>query len=267
MRSDALTTEEFIKRAKLKHGDRFNYSQSKYTGYNKKLIIICSLHGEFNQRPNGHLKGQGCCQCGLIAMSDKVKGWTQEEDEFVILNYKKEGAKFCAEKLGLSLSSVFHRARYLKLSSPHKSKNFHPQISGKFWGNIVHGAMAREITLLVSPEEVWECYLKQGKKCALTGWNIYLGKNEEVTASVDRIDSSIREYRKDNIQIVHKDVNQLKMDFPEDYLYEMVKSISSNRKKDFQKYELIWEDDIQNDTIKPISREVSYFDINKSCEA
>ena len=38
--------------------------------------------------------------------------------------------------------------------------------------------------------------------------------NDSKTASLDRIDSS-KGYTEDNIQWVHKDVNQMKMDLPE----------------------------------------------------
>ena len=58
-----LTTEEFIKRAKEKHGDKYDYSKSEYLGYGKKLLICCPIHGYFTQRPNHHLQGVGCPKC------------------------------------------------------------------------------------------------------------------------------------------------------------------------------------------------------------
>ncbi len=43
-----LTTEEFIRRAREKHGDdKYDYSKSVYEGSAKKLIIICFEHAEF----------------------------------------------------------------------------------------------------------------------------------------------------------------------------------------------------------------------------
>ena len=42
------TTEEFIQRAKEIHGDKYDYSKTKY-GYNKKdkITITCPIHGDF----------------------------------------------------------------------------------------------------------------------------------------------------------------------------------------------------------------------------
>lgn len=57
-----LTTEEFVKRAKNVHGDTYDYSKVKYNGAHKKIKIICSLHGEFEQTPDRHLYG-GCNKC------------------------------------------------------------------------------------------------------------------------------------------------------------------------------------------------------------
>jgi hypothetical protein len=63
MEKKKLTTEEFIKRAKLKHGDRYDYSKTEYFGKFKKLLITCSIHGDFNQEAWGHIKGKGCIDC------------------------------------------------------------------------------------------------------------------------------------------------------------------------------------------------------------
>ena len=58
-----LTTEEFIERAKSKHGDKYDYSNTTYYGKFKKLIITCPIHGEFEQEAWGHIKGKGCITC------------------------------------------------------------------------------------------------------------------------------------------------------------------------------------------------------------
>lgn len=58
-----VTTEDFVRRAREKHADVFDYSQSVYTGYDSKLTIICRLHGPFEQSPSNHLCGTGCPDC------------------------------------------------------------------------------------------------------------------------------------------------------------------------------------------------------------
>jgi hypothetical protein len=72
-------------------------------------------------------------------------------------------------------------------------------------------AKRRNISVNVTKEEVWEKYLIQGGLCRYTNLPIRFGDN----ASIDRIDSSL-DYNHDNIQIVHKLVNQMKQGYDED---------------------------------------------------
>ena len=57
------TTEQFIIDSKKVHGDRYDYSKVEYIGSKNSVTIICPIHGEFEQRPNNHLIGQGCPHC------------------------------------------------------------------------------------------------------------------------------------------------------------------------------------------------------------
>lgn len=55
---------DFIKSAKKIHGDRYDYSKSKYTACYDQIEIICKKHGSFFQQANNHLTGYGCPTCG-----------------------------------------------------------------------------------------------------------------------------------------------------------------------------------------------------------
>lgn len=62
-----LTTEEFIRRAKAVHGDKYDYSKVEYKNRKSRVCIICPIHGEFYQLPNSHLIGCGCPSCSGCA--------------------------------------------------------------------------------------------------------------------------------------------------------------------------------------------------------
>ena len=47
-----LTTEEFIKRAKEVHGDKYDYSLVDYKNMTTKIKIICPIHGIFRKQKN-----------------------------------------------------------------------------------------------------------------------------------------------------------------------------------------------------------------------
>ena len=55
--------DEFIKKAREVHGDKYDYSKVEYTNINTKVCIICPIHGEFWQTPYSHLQGFGCKKC------------------------------------------------------------------------------------------------------------------------------------------------------------------------------------------------------------
>lgn len=60
-----ITTDEFIKRAKVKHGDKYDYSKVEYVTATTPVKIICPEHGEFWQTPSKHVSaGHGCPKCG-----------------------------------------------------------------------------------------------------------------------------------------------------------------------------------------------------------
>lgn len=63
-------TEKYILEAIKIHGDKYDYSKTIYKSTKEKIIIICKIHGEFQQRPDNHLFGQSCKKCGLINMSN-----------------------------------------------------------------------------------------------------------------------------------------------------------------------------------------------------
>ena len=64
---ERLTKDSFIKKAKSIHGDKYDYSKAEVYGVDSKIIIICPIHGPFEQTPYKHIqRQQGCPTCGNI---------------------------------------------------------------------------------------------------------------------------------------------------------------------------------------------------------
>lgn len=87
----------------------------------------------------------------------------------------------------------------------------HGEISLSFFSRIKHGASDRDLACEIQIEEIWQLFLRQDRKCALSGIPLVFGKSifEHGTASLDRIDSS-HGYVAGNVQWVHKEVNRMK---------------------------------------------------------
>lgn len=56
--------KDFFQKAKLKQGNKYDYSKVNYINAKTKVEIICPAHGSFWQTPDSHLQGQGCPTCG-----------------------------------------------------------------------------------------------------------------------------------------------------------------------------------------------------------
>ena len=61
--TEKLTTEEFINKANKIHNNKYDYSKVKLVNVRTKIVIICPVHGIFEQTPNCHLNGNGCKKC------------------------------------------------------------------------------------------------------------------------------------------------------------------------------------------------------------
>ena len=61
-----ITTEEFIRRAKAKLGDKYDYSKTVFVNSTTPLIITCPIHGDIIKRPNCiTVNGSGCKRCAV----------------------------------------------------------------------------------------------------------------------------------------------------------------------------------------------------------
>ena len=88
-------TEEFIKKARKVHGDKYDYSKVDYERSRKKVCIICPKHGEFWQTPNDHLCGGGCHECSKIIIGQKH---TLPTEEFIRRAREVHGDKYIYDK-------------------------------------------------------------------------------------------------------------------------------------------------------------------------
>jgi len=104
------------------------------------------------------------------------------------------------------------------------------EISSSLWSRIKIGASKRKLEFSITIEYIWDLFLKQNRKCALTGLDLGLGKKtkdfQARTASLDRIDSK-KGYIKGNVQWVDKRINFMKQAFSQDEFVDLCKKVSN----------------------------------------
>lgn len=75
---------DYIKKAREVHGEKFDYSLVKFQSVNDEIEIICPVHGLIKQRASGHLK-YGCARCHfdskLLTNEDFIKKSKKHHEE------------------------------------------------------------------------------------------------------------------------------------------------------------------------------------------
>jgi len=124
-----LTNDEFILRAKQKFDDKYDYSKTNYIGTNKKIKVICPIHGEFEKFPADFIKS-GCSGCNgrfksnnedFISKARLVFG---DKYDYSKVNYKtiRDDVKIICPLHGEFLKSPY---RHLKGEGCTKCSNKH----------------------------------------------------------------------------------------------------------------------------------------------
>ena len=91
--------QQFISKAEERHGKLYDYSKTLYVKRTEKVIIICSIHGEFTQNAGSHLSGCGCRKCGIEQTMNKR---TLSVDDFIEKAKQIHNNKYSYDKINYS---------------------------------------------------------------------------------------------------------------------------------------------------------------------
>lgn len=95
------------------------------------------------------------------------------------------------------------------------------------WTTIRKNAVSRNLEFKITCEYAWELFLKQNRKCALTGVDLKFPTrcwSRNGTASLDRIESN-HGYIESNIQWVHKNINMMKQQYSTELFFDWCKRV------------------------------------------
>lgn len=130
----------------------------------------------------------------------------------------------------LAYSAVSERNRSVKKNLPcrpcssllRNHKGAYEEIPVAWFNSKTRRAKQRDYEFTITIEDIWDIYIAQDKVCALSGVPI----DFKGTASLDRVDNS-QGYVRENIQIVHKDVNYMKYIYSQDYFIKICNLVAS----------------------------------------
>lgn len=109
-------------------------------------------------------------------------------------------------------------------------------LSGAFWYRMKRNAKIRNIEFSITKEYIWDLFVKQNKRCAMSGVLLHLNKQQSKfdkkiiqTASLDRINSN-KGYVEGNVWWIHKRIQSIKWDKSVENTYNWCKLIANNYK-------------------------------------
>lgn len=165
----------------------------KYDLLNKKFNCWTAIKETDKRRGDGSVVWLCMCDCGVVG----------EIPATSLINGK---TKSCG---------CIRKSR----KGRHYNWQGYEEISRSYWKSIEKKAILRNYRFEITMEYMWQLYLQQNRKCALSGLDIEFNIGDKDTrkhsASIDRIDSQ-QGYIVGNVQWVHKDINKMKQNFPED---------------------------------------------------
>ena len=98
------------KRLLEKHNNKYSYSKAVFVKSTNKMIIICPIHGEFEQAPTEHLKGAGCPKCALEYTASKRRRTTE--------NFIQEAKQVHGDKYDYSKTTYVNSATKVTITCP-----------------------------------------------------------------------------------------------------------------------------------------------------
>lgn len=206
---DGKTAKNIVLRYKIKHPHfRFGKTYDVMIGKTFGKLTILSIYGIKEKGKRTKYIAKCRCECG-------------NEKDILVSSIKARRITSC----------TCDKSRYKKITGKN-NKNFtgYEEIRGSWWKELKNKTKRRKINFSIDIQEAWDLFIKQDRKCALSKVTIRfgrVGKREEMTASLDRIDST-KGYIQGNIQWVHKAVNIMKSDLPNDIFIAFCNEISKN---------------------------------------
>lgn len=117
--------------------------------------------------------------------------------------------------------------------SDHKSWKGYKEIPLDFFTNIKRAAQQREIDFDITIEYLWDLFIQQNRRCALSGMELKFGRTNRdrigKNVSIDRIDST-KGYIPNNVQWIDKRINIMKNKMDEQEFLSICKKIVKHKK-------------------------------------
>lgn len=121
--NEKLSQAEFIGRARHVHGDVYDYDKVVYVHGQIPVTITCRKHGDFTQRANSHLSGNGCKECFLEGNKLTTEEFIENARRVHGDTYDYSKVNYLGNKVEVEIVCPRHGSFWQKPNSHVSSKN------------------------------------------------------------------------------------------------------------------------------------------------
>ena len=146
------TFDDFVRKSKLVHGDKYVYNDKNYINTDTKIGITCKEHGVFYMEPGNHIMGQGCPKCYrekscverelFDYINQLLPNNTIEENNRTILNGKEIDVYVPELKIGFEMNGLIWHSNKFEIDNTYHIKK-------------TETALKKGITLIHIFEDEW----------------------------------------------------------------------------------------------------------------
>ena len=210
--------------------------KNKRGSYNTVCVCLCDCGKETLVKPCNLISGRKkSCGCRMLKdlTGSKFASFTVIGED--VGNRSQGRMWLCRCECGIIRSYASSQVRSKKITSCLDCYNkaiskFEPvgEITRGHWSRISRNAELRGLPLEASCQFAWNLFLKQDRRCALSGEPLVFcssARGSGNTASLDRIDSCLG-YTETNIQWVHKEINTIKSNLSDSEFIQWCKKVS-----------------------------------------
>jgi len=191
--------------------NRKNKIKNNITG--KRFGYLTVLRMERNEKSTKGNPWRAICQC------DKCGNQNFNANKYALLKGKTTSC---------GCNTYNHTKNTGKNSKSYKG---YEELDGTYWGKIIKRAEDIGQLFNIDIKYAWDLYIKQNRKCSLSGLPIVFRKSSKDrssgTASLDRIDSK-KGYVEGNVQWIHKHINIMKNAYSQEYFISLCKIIGEH---------------------------------------
>lgn len=207
-----------------------------------KVQCSCGIIKEVAEYSLKKGKSKSCKVCSYIKKTGNVPNINDVYYNYKVIDIIIKGTRtfinlqckcgyITQKKIGMHYNAKQCRNCYTKQQKGRIAFNRtgYKGISGTYWGALKAGAKLRSLTFSITKKDVWELFIKQDKKCALSGIPLKLSYKEK-TASLDRINSN-KGYIINNLQWTLIEINYMKYKLTQERFLELCKKIADENNR------------------------------------